>query len=234
MKSYLVTGGSSGIGLGLVKRLLADGHRVINIDKVTPKDPLTGHYHFVHGDLSRLDRLEEMFERARSHTRLIDGLVLNASEADSVSFENLTLDSLSKALDVNVKASAMLAKAYAMQYLGEYGRIVLLSSTRAFMSEVDTLPYACSKGAIEAMKHNLAVSLAKYHITVNAVAPGWIDTGQQAIRNLDHTFHPSQRVGRVEDIVRAIVFLLDEQSSFINGETLVIDGGITKKMIYPE
>ncbi|TVP94838.1 MAG: SDR family oxidoreductase [Acholeplasmatales bacterium] len=234
MKTYLVTGGSSGIGLGLVKQLLKAGHRVINIDKVTPKDPLTGHYHFVHGDLGRLDRLDEMFDRARAHTRLIDGLILNASEAASVSFETLTLDTLSRALDVNVKASVMLAKAYAMQYLGEQGRIVFLSSTRAFMSEPDTLPYACSKGAIEAMTHNLAISLAKYHITVNAVAPGWIDTGQHAIRSLDHTFHPSQRVGHVEDVVRAIIFLLDEQNGFINGETLVIDGGVTKKMIYPE
>ena len=83
--------------------------------------------------------------------------------------------------------------------------------------------------------HSLAVSLAPLHITVNAIAPGWIHVREEEqLRPEDHAFHPSGRVGTPEDIARACLFLCDEANDFLNGQTLTIDGGATIRMIYPE
>ena len=85
------------------------------------------------------------------------------------------------------------------------------------------------------MTHALAVSLAPYHITVNCIAPGWINVNEsEVITPKDQAFHLSGRVGKAEDIARTCIFLCDKKSDFINGQCITIDGGVTKKMIYPE
>ena len=116
-----------------------------------------------------------------------------------------------------------------------YGRIINLCSTRYLQSEAGTEAYSASKGGIYSLTHSLAVSLAPFHITVNAIAPGWIHVREEEqLRPEDHAFHPSGRVGTPEDIARACLFLCDEANDFLNGQTLTIDGGATIRMIYPE
>lgn len=116
-----------------------------------------------------------------------------------------------------------------------YGRIINLCSTRYLQSEAGTEAYSASKGGIYSLTHSLAVSLAPLHITVNAIAPGWIHVREEEqLRPEDHAFHPSGRVGTPEDIARACLFLCDEANDFLNGQTLTIDGGGTIRMIYPE
>ena len=117
----------------------------------------------------------------------------------------------------------------------KYGRIINLCSSRYLMSEAGTEAYSASKGGISSMTHALAISLAPFHITVNAIAPGWIHVNEEEVlRPVDHEFHPSGRVGRAEDISRMVLFLCETDNNFINGQTITIDGGVTKKMIYPE
>lgn len=114
-----------------------------------------------------------------------------------------------------------------------FGRIINMSSTRYLQSETGTEGYSASKGGITSLTHALAISLSDYNITVNAISPGWIDTGHYgALRPEDHAQHPSGRVGRVEDIANACLFLASPDNDFINGQNIVIDGGMTKKMIY--
>ena len=116
-----------------------------------------------------------------------------------------------------------------------YGRIVNLCSTRYIQSEPGSEGYAASKGGIWSLTHALAVSLAPYHISVNCIAPGWISVNEdEVLRPEDHTFHLSGRVGRSEDIARTCMFLCDPKNDFINGQCITVDGGVTKKMIYPE
>jgi NAD(P)-dependent dehydrogenase (short-subunit alcohol dehydrogenase family) len=103
------------------------------------------------------------------------------------------------------------------------------------MSETGTEAYSASKGAIASITHALMMSFAPLGVTVNAISPGWIECGDyDALSSEDHLQHPSRRVGRPEDIARACLYLALPDNDFVNGENLVIDGGMTRKMIYTE
>jgi NAD(P)-dependent dehydrogenase (short-subunit alcohol dehydrogenase family) len=113
------------------------------------------------------------------------------------------------------------------------GAIINMASTRAFMSEPHSEAYAATKGGIVALTHALAASFAEDHITVNAISPGWIHTGDDSeLRKIDHEQHLSKRVGKPSDISRACLFLAEPENNFITGENVTIDGGMTRKMIY--
>jgi NAD(P)-dependent dehydrogenase (short-subunit alcohol dehydrogenase family) len=115
------------------------------------------------------------------------------------------------------------------------GAIVNIASTRALMSEPNSEAYAASKGGILSLTHALAVSLAGDHIRVNAISPGWIETGDYGkLRQIDHAQHPAGRVGKPDDIARACLYLCHDENDFITGTNIVIDGGMTRKMIYVE
>jgi NAD(P)-dependent dehydrogenase (short-subunit alcohol dehydrogenase family) len=113
------------------------------------------------------------------------------------------------------------------------GAIINIASTRALMSEPDGEPYGASKGGVLALTHAMAISLGRHKIRVNAISPGWIHTTDDPLRPEDHAQHPVGRVGRPEDVAAACVFLAaPEESGFMTGQNLVLDGGMTVKMIY--
>ena len=109
-----------------------------------------------------------------------------------------------------------------------------MASTRAMQNEPHWDAYGASKGGIVGLTHSLAISLSDRPVTVNAISPGWIHTSDEALREVDHRQHPSGRVGEADDIVRAVRYLIDRNNDFVNGHNLVVDGGMTKKMIYEE
>ncbi len=235
MKTVLITGGSHGIGLTTVKQFLAKGYRVINLDKNTPEDPITGNYHYVYVDLNETDTLNQAFETALKHTEHLDIIIFNAAYQKNVPLEEMTETHLDEAYNVNIKATILLTKRFIKQHRQANGRIIIITSTRAFMSEANTISYSFSKGALTSLMHSLAITLQNKPITVNAIAPGWIHTNEnETLREKDHTFHPSNRVGTPKDIANACLYIADEANDFLNAETIVIDGGVTKKMIYPE
>jgi NAD(P)-dependent dehydrogenase (short-subunit alcohol dehydrogenase family) len=143
-------------------------------------------------------------------------------------------------LAVNLTGPLLCAK-HAASYLRKArGSIVNIASTRAFMSEPDTEAYSASKGGIAALTHSLAMSLGP-EVRVNCISPGWIDTGswkktsrrrQETLSEADHGQHPAGRVGRPEDIASLAAFLASPQASFITGANFMVDGGMTRKMIY--
>ena len=111
--------------------------------------------------------------------------------------------------------------------------MVTIASSRARMSEPNTESYAASKGGLVALTHALAISLGP-DVRVNCISPGWIVTKGPDRRPEEHAFHPAGRVGTPDDIAALAAFLVGPESGFITGAEFVVDGGVTRKMIYPE
>jgi NAD(P)-dependent dehydrogenase (short-subunit alcohol dehydrogenase family) len=143
---------------------------------------------------------------------------------------------------INLRGPYVVVK-YALPLLAAGAAIVNIASTRALMSEPDWHAYDAAKGGLLALTRSLAVTLGGRRIRVNAISPGWIDTSMlkkgrmrrpTALRPVDHEQHPAGRVGRPEDIAAACLFLASPDAGFITGANLVVDGGMTIKMIYEE
>jgi len=144
-------------------------------------------------------------------------------------------------INVNLTSVWLCSKHVARYMKNTGGVIVNIASTRAIQSEPNTEPYSASKGGILALTHALAISLAKYRIRVVAVSPGWIDTSEWQVPPrkpeltlLDHAWHPAGRVGRPEDVAALVAFLASDEAEWITGVNIVIDGGVTTKMFYPD
>ncbi|ADH99712.1 SDR family NAD(P)-dependent oxidoreductase [Salisediminibacterium selenitireducens] len=235
-KHALVTGGAQGIGKELVKAFLEAGYRVTTIDRQAKpewvKNESAG-LTYLQCDLASRTELEGvMAEIDQSEEGTVDVLIHNAGLSSFVPFGELTINTWDEIMNTNVRSGVFLSQ-HVSKRMPEGGRIMLIASTRAGMSEPGSEAYAASKGAIRSVTHALAASLQDYRITVNSISPGWIHTGDRdGLRAVDHKQHFSKRVGKPADIARMCLFLADEDSQFINGEDIVIDGGMTRKMIY--
>lgn len=225
MKRAIVTGGAGVIGTGIIETLLADGWTVASFDIKSSKTTAQ-HCHCDVGDEASV---AEAFKQLGW-----DGLELLVNNAGIASpntgpIHELSLADWRKVTDSHLTGAFLMTRS-AVPLMGEGASIINMVSTRAFMSEPETEAYAASKGGLVALTHALAVSLGP-KIRVNAIAPGWI-TNDTDLREQDHSQHPVGRVGRPKDIADAVVYLAG--AGFMTGQVMVLDGGMTKKMIYEE
>jgi NAD(P)-dependent dehydrogenase (short-subunit alcohol dehydrogenase family) len=170
----------------------------------------------------------------------LGALINNAGISRFKSLEGTTLADWQAVIGTNL-TGAFLCSKYAAPHLRERGgAIVNIASTRALMSEADTEAYAASKGGIVALTHALAVSLGPA-VRVNCISPGWIETGEWEKKSArraprhserDRLQHPAGRVGVPEDIAALVDYLISPEAGFITGANFVVDGGMTRKMIY--
>jgi NAD(P)-dependent dehydrogenase (short-subunit alcohol dehydrogenase family) len=238
----IVTGAAHGIGRAIAQRLLADGYRVGMVD--LPGSGLKRSYAnslrrvaLIEGDVAEEATARRAVAATIEKFGRLDALVSNAGIMVRKPLGRLTLAEWRKVLDTNLTAAFLFARASEKALRESHGAMVMIASTRALMSEANTESYSASKGGLLALAHALAVSLGP-DIRVNCISPGWISVDreeQQKLRRKDHRQHPAGRVGRPADIAEMAAFLLDgERSGFITGANVVVDGGMTRKMIYEE
>jgi NAD(P)-dependent dehydrogenase (short-subunit alcohol dehydrogenase family) len=241
-KIVLITGGANGIGKAITLAYCKAGATVIFCDKNNQagkelesfllSKKLNAYYYEI--DLENIEAIREMFCFIINSYHKIDVLINNAAIMAHQNIDNIGEEDWNKIININLRAPFFCSKEFALYHKENgYGRIINIASTRYLMSEENTEPYSASKGGILSLTHALAISFSDKNIIVNAISPGWIETKDyDSLRKIDHLQHPSNRVGKPDDIANACLFLTDEKNDFINGENLVIDGGMTKKMIY--
>lgn len=242
-RRVFVTGGAAGIGKAVVKAFRDADCRVAFCDVDTKNGPLTAQQtgaRFYPLDVCDSAALTTCLHDIFATWGDIDILINNVGISRFSPLTETSIEEFDRIIATNLRPTFITARELARhrRSLPEppaYGRIVNITSTRYLMSEPGSEGYAASKGGIYSLTHALALSLAPLHITVNSIAPGWIENGNyEALRPEDHAQHPSGRVGRPDDIARMCLFLCQEENDFINGENITIDGGMTKKMIYIE
>lgn len=251
-KTIIVTGGAQGIGKYTSLHFLKCGYNVIISDVdveagsecLQEFDKFKEHLLFVETDVSQENSVKECIEKTINKYKAIDALINNAgiSNPNNAPIEHLSLEDWQQIINTNLTGYFLMSK-YTIPYLRQSkGAIVNIASTRALQSEPNTEAYAASKGGIVAFTHALAISLSP-DVRVNCISPGWIDVTtwsksslrkESNLRDIDHLQHPSGRVGKPEDIASGIAYLISDAASFITGQNFVIDGGMTKKMIYEE
>jgi len=228
----MVTGGAGGIGLSIAETLLNENWLVAVFDLEKPESPLGEDGLVITGDVGSEPDVKEAIQETVDTFGGLDALINNAGIGITRPFEKLTLEEWNRVIGTNLTGTFLCAKHAASHLRKKNGSIVNIASTRAQQSEANTEAYSASKGGIVALTHAMAVSLGP-DIGVNCISPGWIETDPEAAHaEEDETQHPCGRIGRPEDISAMVAYLLSEKAGFITGQNFVVDGGMTKKMIY--
>jgi NAD(P)-dependent dehydrogenase (short-subunit alcohol dehydrogenase family) len=243
-KSVVITGAGRGIGAALAAAYAAEEAAVAVIDQdaasvekaVASIKESGGKAVGFSVDISSPEQIAAAFGSIGEQLGKVDVLINNAGLSYWKSPYELAIDEWDYVINTNLRGTFLCSREAAklMRENGG-GAIVNVASTRALMSEPNSEAYAASKGGIVALTHALAVSLGSDRIRVNAISPGWIENGNYGeLRPEDHEQHPAKRVGRPDDIVRACFYLTDPSNDFVTGINLVVDGGMTRRMIYAE
>lgn len=244
-KVVIVTGAANGIGRGIASAYAEKGATVLLADVEEAKGKQTesalkqtgAEVLFVKTDVRSESDIINLMETAKRTYGRIDVLINNAGKGLFKSVYEVTVEEWDDIIRTNLR-SVFLCSREAAKFMRDNedgGTIVNIASTRAIMSEPNSEGYAATKGGIVAITHALAASLSEDRITVNAISPGWIHTGDYSqLTPLDHEQHFSKRVGKPDDIARACLYLTAKENDFVTGINMVIDGGMTRKMIYEE
>jgi len=251
----LVTGASSGIGEAVARALAASGAAVaINYHSeaeaagkiVDDIKATNGEAIAIQADVSKEDQVKAMFDQMLKQFGTIDILVNNAGLQKDSAFVDMTLDHWNLVIGVNLTGQFLCAREAAKEFLrrgvqphisSAAGKIICMSSVHQVIPWAGHVNYATSKGGINMMMQSIAQELAPHKIRVNSIAPGAIktpinksawDTPQAEAKLL--TLIPSGRVGEPEDIAKAAVWLASDDSDYVYGTTLFVDGGMT---LYP-
>jgi NAD(P)-dependent dehydrogenase (short-subunit alcohol dehydrogenase family) len=238
----LVTGSSQGIGLAIAQSLHEAGARVVAHGLQERPGVLPDCVSYIPCDLCDVGAPEKLIAGALASEPALDTLVCNAGSFFDVPFLEMTEALWDKTMQLNLRSMFLTAQAFARHLVREKrgGSIVITSSTNGFQAESDSVAYDVSKGGLVMLTRSLAVSLAPHGIRVNGIAPGLIKTPLNSVwmesRASDLLKHYEKKillghVGKAEDCAGAVTFLCSPAASYITGEIIVIDGGLTISQI---
>jgi len=236
-KTVLVTGAASGIGREIALQYAKAGARVITFDlESVDLEEYSDRVEEYKIDLRDAEELTGFLNRVFEVYGDLDIIINNAGVSIFKSLVDVETWEFDSIMNTNLRPMFIIGREFARHRQDnkkKWGSIVNIASTRAFMSEPGTEAYSASKGGIVALTHALAASFAEYNINVNSISPGWIETKNYgSLSPQNHTQHFSGRVGKPIDIANVCMFLTDGENGFIDGENIVVDGGMTRKMIY--
>jgi len=246
-KTVLITGAAGGIGRATVALFAEKGWRVLGVDRAEFGDDFPGNGFFIQADISRGEELEAIFAEAQEFTDSLDALVNNAAMQIAKPLVETTVEEWDAVMAANLRSVFLGVKlAHPLLKNKDGGAVVNISSVHAIQTSANIAAYAASKGGLLALTRAMAIEFAPDNIRVNAILPGAVDTPmlraglgrghvghgdmQQRLDNLARRT-VSGKVGKPEEIAQAIYFLADdEQSSFMTGQAMVVDGGATARL----
>ncbi len=243
-KAAIITGGGQGIGLGISRAMLDAGAQVLVAQRSSLPEEL-GDASWIEADLAQADSYDAIATAAQQLFGGIDILVNNAGFMFEQSLDEMQLEDWNRMLAVNLTAPVFLSKALLplLRHNGG-GSIIHIGSIEGLAANPGHAAYCASKGGVHALTKAMAVDLGKDDIRVNAIAPGWIKSelsdnyinAQQdpaaAWEGL-YKMHPGGRIGEADDVGKLAVFLAGDDSTFVTGQVIVIDGGRTSKLPLP-
>ena len=243
-RSALVTGSSQGIGFAIAEGLRECGAQVVSHGLQEKPDTVGDSVTYLRGDLCAAGAAQSLMDQAFAAQPDLDLLVCNAGSFFDAPFLEMSEEQWDKTMALNVKATFLLVQAFAKKRVaaGGGGSVVIVSSTNGFQAESDSVAYDTSKGALVMMTRSLAVSLAPHGIRVNGIAPGlirtpltsvWMEPRADTILKHYEKNILLGRVGTPPDCAGAVAFLCSPAASYITGEIIVVDGGLTCLQIGP-
>ena len=228
-RSVLVTGGNRGIGLAVAQRLQADGHKVAVTHRGSGvPEGLFG----VKCDVTDSDSVDRAFTEVEEHQGPVEVLVANAGITDDTLLMRMTEDQFERVIDANLTGAFRCAKrANRAMLKGRWGRLIFLGSVVGMAGQAGQLNYAASKAGVIGMARSLTRELGSRSITSNVVAPGFIETDMTAdlpedLKTMAKKYIPLQRLGQPEDIAAVVSFLASEDSRYVTGAVIPVDGGM--------
>ena len=236
-KNIIVTGASGGIGNAIIKKLSESGANILasgtRIEKLEELKKNFADIKILKFDISQSDKIEDFIENATSELGgSLDCIVNNAGITQDNLAIRMSLDEWQKVININLTSTFLMSKFAIKKMLkNKSGKIVNITSVVGHTGNLGQANYTASKAGIVAMSKSLAIEYAKKNININCISPGFIKTTMTD--KIDEKFKevilskiPSARLGEPEDIANAVLFLSSDQSNYINGETLHVNGGM--------
>lgn len=233
-RGALVTGSTKGIGEAIANALEANGAEVVRHGREMPESKLK---HCLLADLQDIEKIAPFIDEAFERVPQLDILVCNAGSFFDLPFLEMTVENWDKTMNLNVRSDYFMIQQFARRLIAEKrpGTVVIVSSTNGFQAEADSSCYDISKGGLVMMTRSLALDLAPHGIRVNGLAPGlirtpltsgWMDRDTEKVAHYNKKIL-CQRLGTSEDCAGPCVFLCSDDASYIYGQTLIVDGGLT-------
>ena len=236
-KNIIITGASGGIGNSITKILSTEGANILasgtRTEKLNELKDNLPNIKILKFDISQTDKIEEFIDNATKELGgSLDCIINNAGITQDNLAIRMSLSEWKKVIDINLTSTFLMCKSAIKKMLkNKSGKIVNITSVVGHTGNLGQANYTASKAGIIAMSKSLAIEYAKKNININCISPGFIKTAMTD--KLDDKFKeaiiakiPSARLGVPEDIANAVVFLCSNQSNYINGETLHINGGM--------